>query len=191
MKPKHNTIRRKSFVILALVAVLFVLHALVTSNAAMAERVFTDEATEIAVTMVDEESTIGQDFAEGLYNFIAFTGFKNATRGNIIMILVAFLFIFLAIRFEFEPMLLIPIGTGIIIGNIPFLQTYTFGLNDALLHLQELAEQGALQSNLQEAQALMVSLFSGENIKLELDEAISRFNEMLAAGSIVLPEGMD
>ena len=191
MKPKHNTIRRKSFVILALVAVLFVLHALVTSNTAMAERVFTDEATEIAVTMVDEESTIGQDFAEGLYNFIAFTGFKNATRGNIIMILVAFLFIFLAIRFEFEPMLLIPIGTGIIIGNIPFLQTYTFGLNDALLHLQELAEQGALQSNLQEAQALMVSLFSGENIKLELDEAISRFNEMLAAGSIVLPEGMD
>lgn len=191
MKPKHNTIRRKSFVILALVAVLFVLHALVTSNTAMAERVFTDEATEIAVTMVDEESTIGQDFAEGLYNFIAFTGFKNATRGNIIMILVAFLFIFLAIRFEFEPMLLIPIGTGIIIGNIPFLQTYTFGLNDALLHLQELAEQGALQSNLQEAQALMVSLFSGENIKLELDEAINRFNEMLAAGSIVLPEGMD
>ena len=191
MKPKHNTIRRKSFVILALVAVLFVLHAFVTSNAAMAERVFTDEATEIAVTMVDEESTIGQDFAEGLYNFIAFTGFKNATRGNIIMILVAFLFIFLAIRFEFEPMLLIPIGTGIIIGNIPFLQTYTFDLNDALLHLQELAEQGALQSNLQEAQALMVSLFSGENIKLELDEAIRRFNEMLAAGSIVLPEGMD
>ena len=191
MKPKHNTIRRKSFVILALVAVLFVLHAVVTSNAAMAERVFTNEATEIAVTMVDDESTIGQDFAEGLYNFIAFTGFKNATRGNIIMILVAFLFIFLAIRFEFEPMLLIPIGTGIIIGNIPFLQTYTFGLNDALLHLQELAEQGALQSNMQEAQALMVSLFSGENIKLELNEAISRFNEMLASGAIVLPEGMN
>ncbi len=191
MKPKHNTIRRKSFVILALVAVLFVLHALVTSNAAMAERVFTYNATEIAVTMVDEESTIGQDFAEGLYNFIAFTGFKNATRGNIIMILVAFVFIFLAIRFEFEPMLLIPIGTGIIIGNIPFLQTYTFGLNDALTHLQELAEQGLLQSNLQDAQALMVNLFSGENIKLELDEAISRFNEMMASGAIVLPEGMN
>ena len=191
MKPKHNTIRRKSFVILALVAVLFALHALVSSNAAMAERVFTDNATEINLTMVDDESTRGQDFAEGLYNFIAFTGFKNATRGNIIMILVAFLFIFLAIRFEFEPMLLIPIGTGIIIGNIPFLQTYTFGLSDALTHLQELADQGVLQSNLQEAQALMVSLFSGENVKLELDEAICRFNEMLASGAIVLPEGMN
>ena len=191
MKPKHNAIRRKSFVILALIAVLFVLHAVVTSNVAMAERVFTNDTTEIVMTQVNEESTIGQDFADGLYNFIAFTGFKNATRGNIVMILVAFLFIFLAIKYDFEPMLLIPIGTGIIIGNIPFLQTYTFGLNDALSHLQELANQGALQSNLQDAQALMVSLFSGENIKLELDEAVKRFNEMLASGAIVLPEGMD
>ena len=192
MKPKQNTIRRKSFVILALVAVLFVLHAIVTSNTAMAERVFNDNATtEMAVAQVNEESTVAQDFTDGLYNFIAFTGFKNATRGNIVMILVAFVFIFLAIKYDFEPMLLIPIGTGIIIGNIPFLQTYTFGLNDALSHLQELANQGALQSNLQDAQALMVSLFSGENVKLELDEAISRFNEMFASGAIVLPEGMD
>ncbi len=191
MKPKHNAIRRKSLVIMALVAVLFVLHAIVTSNAAMAERVFADHATEMTMTMANEETSVGQDFAEGLYNFIAFTGFKNATRGNIVMILVAFLFIFLAIRFEFEPMLLIPIGTGIIIGNIPFLQTYTLGLNDAMMHLQELADQGVLQSNLQDAQALMVSLFSGENVKLELDEALSRFNEMLASGAITLPQGMN
>jgi len=38
------------------------------------------------------------------------------------MIAVGLLFIFLAIRFNYEPLLLIPIGTGIIIGNIPFLQ---------------------------------------------------------------------
>lgn len=36
------------------------------------------------------------------------------------MILVGLLFIFLAIKYEFEPMLLIPIGFGILIGNIPF-----------------------------------------------------------------------
>ena len=191
MKPKHNTIRRKSFVIIALVAVLFVLHAIMSSSTAMAERVFTDNVAEIAVTSVNEETTVGQDFSDGINNFIAFTGFKNATRGNIIMILVAFLFIFLAIKFEFEPMLLIPIGTGIIIGNIPFLQTYTLGLNDALAHLQELVDQGVLQSNLQDAQALLVSLFSGDNIKLELGEALSRFNEMYASGAITLPEGMD
>ncbi|MFW5645377.1 MAG: sodium ion-translocating decarboxylase subunit beta [Bacteroidota bacterium] len=38
------------------------------------------------------------------------------------MILVGLFFIFLAIRYDYEPLLLIPIGTGIIIGNIPFLQ---------------------------------------------------------------------
>jgi Na+-transporting methylmalonyl-CoA/oxaloacetate decarboxylase beta subunit len=36
------------------------------------------------------------------------------------MILIGLMFIFLAIKYEFEPMLLIPIGFGILIGNIPF-----------------------------------------------------------------------
>ncbi len=196
MKSKGNTVKRKALVIFVLVAVMFVLHAFVTSNATMAERAFADAVTENVVTEIAHaetasEATIGQEIATGLRNFFAFTGFKNATRGNIIMILVAFFFIFLAIRFEFEPMLLIPIGVGIIVGNIPFLQTYTFGLNDVLAHLQELADQSVLNSNLQEAQALMVELFRGQNIKLELDEALSRFNEMYASGQIALPQGMD
>jgi len=38
------------------------------------------------------------------------------------MIVIGLFFIFLAIKFDYEPLLLIPIGTGIIIGNIPFLQ---------------------------------------------------------------------
>ena len=58
----------------------------------------------------------------GLYKFLSFTGFNNATPGHIIMILVGLLFIFLAIKYDYEPLLLIPIGTGIIIGNIPFFQ---------------------------------------------------------------------
>jgi sodium ion-translocating decarboxylase beta subunit len=37
------------------------------------------------------------------------------------MILVGLFFIFLAIRYNYEPLLLIPIGTGILIGNIPFM----------------------------------------------------------------------
>ncbi|MBQ3710599.1 MAG: sodium ion-translocating decarboxylase subunit beta [Bacteroidales bacterium] len=48
------------------------------------------------------------------------------------MILVGILFIFLAIRFEFEPMLLIPIGTGIIVGNIPFFQGTGITLDEAI-----------------------------------------------------------
>ena len=196
MKHKHNTIKRKALVIFALVAVMFVLHAFVTSNATMAERVFTGAVTENVVNEINmaessAETSIGEEISAGLSNFFAFTGFKNATRGNLVMILVAFFFIFLAIKYDFEPMLLIPIGVGIIVGNIPFLQTYTFGLNDVLSHLQELAEQNVLQSDIQNAQALMVSLFGGENVKLELNDALARFNEMYANGTIALPQGMD
>jgi oxaloacetate decarboxylase beta subunit len=59
-------------------------------------------------------------FADGLKQFWAFTGFRNATSGNLIMIAVGLIFIFLAIKYEYEPLLLVPIGTGILIGNIPF-----------------------------------------------------------------------
>lgn len=58
----------------------------------------------------------------GIRRFIAYTGFANASAGNLIMIVIGLVFIFLAIKFEYEPMLLIPIGTGILIGNIPFFQ---------------------------------------------------------------------
>lgn len=54
-----------------------------------------------------------------LKQFIQFTGFANATVGHIIMILIGLLFVYLAIKKEWEPLLLIPIGFGMIIGNIP------------------------------------------------------------------------
>jgi oxaloacetate decarboxylase beta subunit len=60
--------------------------------------------------------------SQGLKQFWAYTGFRNATSGHLIMILVGLVFIFLGIKYEYEPLLLIPIGTGILIGNIPFLQ---------------------------------------------------------------------
>jgi oxaloacetate decarboxylase beta subunit len=44
------------------------------------------------------------------------------------MIAVGLVFIFLAIRYEYEPLLLVPIGTGILIGNIPFFHTDTISL---------------------------------------------------------------
>jgi len=57
---------------------------------------------------------------DNLQTFWGYTGFANVETGHLIMILVGLLFIFLAIKFEFEPLLLIPIGFGILIGNIPF-----------------------------------------------------------------------
>ena len=52
--------------------------------------------------------------------FLSYTGFANATWGNIIMILVGCFFLWRAIKKDFEPLLLVPIGLGIVLGNIPF-----------------------------------------------------------------------
>lgn len=57
---------------------------------------------------------------ENIQEFLTYTGFANVMWGNLVMIFFGCLFIYLAIAKEFEPMLLIPIGFGILIGNIPF-----------------------------------------------------------------------
>ena len=57
---------------------------------------------------------------ENIHEFLTYTGFYNVELGNLIMICFGCLFIYLAVAKEFEPMLLIPIGFGILIGNIPF-----------------------------------------------------------------------
>jgi carboxybiotin decarboxylase len=58
--------------------------------------------------------------ADHLGQFMGYTAFANFTPGHVIMILIGLVFIYLAIAKEYEPMLLIPIGFGILIGNIPF-----------------------------------------------------------------------
>lgn len=68
---------------------------------------------------------------DGLKQFYNFTGFRNMTLGHAIMIFVGLVFMFLAIKYDYEPLLLIPIGTGIIIGNIPFI-TQTIGIGMGL-----------------------------------------------------------
>ncbi len=59
------------------------------------------------------------NIAANLKEFWSFTGFANFEFTYLIMILIGLLFIYLAIAKEWEPMLLVPIGFGIIIGNIP------------------------------------------------------------------------
>ena len=56
----------------------------------------------------------------GIETFMKYTGFTNVTIGHVVMIMVGLLFIFLAIKYDYEPLLLVPIGTGVLIGNIPF-----------------------------------------------------------------------
>ena len=59
-------------------------------------------------------------FLNNISQFWEFTGFHNVMPEHIIMLLVGLFFIYLAIKRDFEPMLLVPIGFGILIGNIPF-----------------------------------------------------------------------
>ena len=63
-----------------------------------------------------------------LSEFLTFTGFANATPGHYIMIGVGLFFLYLGIWKKLEPMLLVPIGLGILIGNIPFLPGTQIGI---------------------------------------------------------------
>jgi oxaloacetate decarboxylase beta subunit len=63
-----------------------------------------------------------------LVQFLEYTGFANVTWGHIAMILIGLVFIFLGIKYEFEPLLLVPIGFGMLIGNIPFYPGLKIGI---------------------------------------------------------------
>lgn len=62
--------------------------------------------------------------------FFNTTAVAHITIGNLIMMLVAFIFIFLAIAKDYEPLLLLPIGFGILIGNIPTAAGVQIGVYD-------------------------------------------------------------
>ena len=64
--------------------------------------------------------TFSEFIVTNFNEFLTYTGFANASWGNLIMILVGCLLLWLAIKKDFEPLLLVPIGLGIILGNIPF-----------------------------------------------------------------------
>ena len=56
---------------------------------------------------------------DSLSQFWQFTGFANCTWQHLVMIAVGLVFITLGIAKKWEPLLLVPIGFGMIVGNIP------------------------------------------------------------------------
>lgn len=56
---------------------------------------------------------------QALTNFWQDTGFANVEGGQLIMILVSFVLLFLAIKKGFEPLLLVPIAFGMLLANLP------------------------------------------------------------------------
>jgi sodium ion-translocating decarboxylase beta subunit len=60
------------------------------------------------------------EILKGFYQFFQSTGLFHMTIGQFIMILVGCLLLYLAIAKKFEPLLLLPIGFGGILANVPF-----------------------------------------------------------------------
>ncbi|MCF0200110.1 MAG: sodium ion-translocating decarboxylase subunit beta [Bacteroidales bacterium] len=95
------------------------------------------------------------------------------------MILVGILFIFLAVRYEFEPMLLIPIGTGIICGNIPFYQGTGINLNDAIGFAQSAIDSGAFSFDMDSIKVFLSAIFNGDADKnMVLSEAVKAYEKL-------------
>tara|TARA_R110001583_G_scaffold83631_3_gene220696 strand:- start:3072 stop:4397 length:1326 start_codon:yes stop_codon:yes gene_type:complete len=76
----------------------------------------------VSADQVDQpqQESVYEGAFKGIAKFYSYTGFANSTSGNIIMIIIGIVFIYLGIKYDYEPLLLIPIGTGVILGNIPF-----------------------------------------------------------------------
>lgn len=106
---------RKAITVLGILVILTVVSGFTHNN----NKHFNNNTT--SEISSQSESNNQSEAEKGIARFWEFTGFANATPGHLLMLLVGLIFIFLAIRFEYEPLLLIPIGVGVIIGNIPFL----------------------------------------------------------------------
>ena len=65
---------------------------------------------------------------ESLQQFLQYTGFENMTWQHMVMILIGIAFITVAIKKDWEPLLLVPIGFGMVIGNIPFTEGLQIGI---------------------------------------------------------------
>jgi oxaloacetate decarboxylase beta subunit len=68
---------------------------------------------------------------ENLIQFYEYTSIPNFTLGHAVMIIIGLAFIYLAIKKEYEPLLLIPIGFGMIIGNVPFYPGMQVGIYES------------------------------------------------------------
>jgi oxaloacetate decarboxylase beta subunit len=71
-----------------------------------------------------------------LLQFLTNTGYYLADYRNLVMIVIGCVFLYLAIAKEYEPLLLLPIGFGVIVGNIPFFKGFGLGIyeDNSVLH---------------------------------------------------------
>ncbi len=115
---------------------------------------------------------------EAIMNFMQATGFYQIAAGNwkvLIMMVIAFVLLYLAIVKKFEPLLLLPIAFGMLITNLPGAEMYheilfagghvnweIFGGNaitqEFMTHLEELGVSEAVRGTVQVGQSISVGL---------------------------------
>ncbi len=73
---------------------------------------------------------------ELLSQFLSNTGYFLADYRHLIMIVVGSVFVYLGTAKKYEPLLLVPIGFGILVGNIPFFKGFGLGIyeSNSVLH---------------------------------------------------------
>ncbi len=108
-------LQRKAVTVFGIIALLAILNLLFFQNESRADEINKEP-------VIENASAGNSNLMDGVYKFLSFTGFRNATVGHFIMLIVGLIFIYLAIKYDYEPLLLIPIGVGILLGNIPFFQ---------------------------------------------------------------------
>ena len=71
-----------------------------------------------------------------LFQFLSNTGYYLADYRNYIMLVVGCIFLYLGTAKKYEPLLLVPIGFGILVGNIPFFKGFGIGIYEpnSVLH---------------------------------------------------------
>lgn len=112
---------RKFLIVISIIGFLALLNSLLVSANAFQPSNVSDSTNIVKGQVIQSPDFDSVDTGKAISRFFSYTGFANISIGNIIMIIVGIIFIFLAIKYEYEPLLLIPIGIGILIGNIPFL----------------------------------------------------------------------
>ena len=78
--------------------------------------------------LADSTYSFGEFMRQTVAAFWEFTGFYNCEWENLVMLAVGCFFVWLAIKKNFEPLLLVPIGFGMLIGNIPFQEGMEIGI---------------------------------------------------------------
>ena len=65
---------------------------------------------------------------EHVQSFWQMTGIYGLTWGHVVMLAVGCFFLYLGIAKQFEPLLLVPIAFGILLGNIPIKERNHIGI---------------------------------------------------------------